>query len=234
MGEAKRRAAATVIACRGRYRSDLPALPARMGGLPIDNRGFPVPFFASWVDGEPEFRVVHRETIMKAVRRKLCWICGQPLGSWVAFAIGPMCTVNRISAEPPQHRECAIYAAQACPFMAHPDAVRRKSRMPEGAKTAEECPGVMLERNPGVVAVWCCRRYEVFRPHNGGTLHRLGDPGEVLWFTRGRDATRDEVEEALERGFPALREMAEQDGPDAVVMLDTALSSVRANLLPAT
>ncbi|WP_299133536.1 hypothetical protein, partial [uncultured Amaricoccus sp.] len=64
-------------------------------------------------------------------------------------------------------------------------------------------------------------------------LFRLeGDPLEVLWFTEGRHATRAEVLGALVAGFPALRELAERDGPEAVAlaerMLDAALRLVPA------
>ena len=191
-------------------RSSLPPLPERMRSLPVDSRGFPVPFFVSWIKGKPEFRALRRETLLDAIDRRVCWICGQPLGRTVAFAIGPMCTVNQISAEPPQHRDCAIFAATACPFMTNPQARRRESGMPEGAGKPEDHPGIMLSRNPGATAVWITREFRVINIR--GPLHRLGPPLEVLWFTEGRAASRQEVEAALERGFPTLRDLAALKG----------------------
>jgi len=46
------------------------------------------------------------------VRHKRCWLCGQPLGKFMCFVVGPMCAINKTSAEPPSHRDCALYAVQ--------------------------------------------------------------------------------------------------------------------------
>lgn len=47
-------------------------LPARMRDLPIDDRGYPVPWFVAWVDGKPEFRAMDQEKFIRALREKLC------------------------------------------------------------------------------------------------------------------------------------------------------------------
>src|SRR4051794_18777284 len=84
---------------RRELRKDLPPLPQAMKGLRIDARGFPVPWFVSWVNaagqpvrdgqGEPDFRVINAEKIGRCVRGNLCWICGGPMGAFKTFVIGP-------------------------------------------------------------------------------------------------------------------------------------------------
>jgi hypothetical protein len=200
-----------------------------MAGRPIDHRGFPVPWFVTAKDdrGLWEFRAVEAARLAEAINRRVCWICGQPLGRAVAFAIGPMCTINRISAEPPQHLECAVFAARACPFMATPAAVRRE----RGLEDRDCVGGIMIKRNPGVVAVWACREFRMeMRP---GPIFRLsGEPMQVLWFREGREAMRAEVEASIARGLPLLRELAEQDGAKAVLQLGEQERVARERYLP--
>lgn len=189
---------------------------SRIGKLPVDKHGRPVPWFVAWIDGQPDFRVIGPGKITDAVRYQLCWVCGGPLGGYKAFVIGPMCAVNRVSAEPPSHRDCAVYSAMHCPFLATPNMVRRDRSLP--ADTLMPA-GQMLRRNPGVALVWVTRRYSLFAA-DGGALISIGDPTETLWFAHGRDATRDEVLASIDSGLPALQEMAEEEGPDAVEALE--------------
>ena len=86
---------------------DMVSLPMRMRSLSIDERGFPIPWFVAYKDGKPEFRAMDGEKFVRALRGKLCWVCGQKLGVTMAFVAGPMCGINRTSAEPPSHRDCA-------------------------------------------------------------------------------------------------------------------------------
>ncbi|HET9376752.1 MAG TPA: hypothetical protein VFO40_17385 [Chthoniobacterales bacterium] len=188
--------------------------PDRIAKLPIDRRGFPVPYFVQWINGEPDFRVVDAHKISEAIRYKKCWICGERLGRFLIWPIGPMCIINRTSSEPPSHRDCAEYAVRVCPFLANPNMRRNEHKLPE-----ETVPtaGNMLRRNPGVVALWVSESYSTFRaPGGAGLLFHIGDPLEVHWYCEGRQATRVEILESIAGGLPFLREMAEQDGPEAV------------------
>lgn len=196
-------------------------IPRRIRGLPMDpDRHVPVPWFASWVHGKPDFRLVNPERVVQAVRRELCWICGQPMGRIRAFTIGPMCAVNRVSAEPPSHRDCAVYAATHCPFLVNPRSVRRTTGLPDERVGRLKPPaGVMIRRNPGVSLVWVTKRYQVERQPDG-LLFRLGDPEETLWFAQTRRATRGEVMASIESGYPLLLEMAEKESPVAVRELE--------------
>lgn len=175
--------------------------------------------------------IVDAEKIGPAVQRQLCWVCGARLGRHLAFLIGPMCVVNRITSEPPAHRECAVYSAQACPFLARPEMRRRET----GLADSRPSSGVMVLRNPGTVAVWMTRRYHPFRADRGedGVLFQIGEANEVLWYAEGRPATRAEVEESIDSGLPALREAADLDGPGAHDMLDRMLRAAQRHLPPA-
>jgi len=204
-------------------RLGLPPLTPRIAALPIDERGYPVPFFVAWVDGKPDHRIADPAKKALALRRHLCWVCGQLLGVHLAFAIGPMCTVNRLTSEPPAHRECAEWSVCACPFLSRPKAHRRETGLPDDV---QDPGGIMLDRNPGVTAIWMTRRFEPFKA-DGGVLFRLDAPSEVSWYTEGRPATREEVLEALYRGLPALEEMAVAQGVEARAQLNKAVAAAQ-------
>lgn len=196
-------------------RPSLPPLPARMRGLPIDIRGFPVPWFVAFIDGEPDFRVIGPGKIAHAWTHQKCWLCGEPLGRFTSFVIGPMCVFNRTSAEPGSHLDCARFAAMACPFLVKPAMKRNESDydpasgLPAGAVAPA---GTMIRRNPGACAIWTSRNPHPFRA-NGGVLFNIGAPNTVEWFSQGREATRAEVLESIATGLPLLLEMADSD-PD--------------------
>lgn len=192
-------------------------MPARIAKLPIDERGYPVPWFVTWIDGKPEFRVADGEKLARAVNENRCWVCGQTLGHTLAFTIGPMCAVNRISAEPPAHRECAEFSARACPFLSRPHMRRRENDLPEEAGRPA---GHMIRRNPGVALIWLTKQFRIVRDRNGRPLFGLGDPRECLWFAEGRRATIDEIRESVESGLPILRETAKAEGTGAEIALE--------------
>lgn len=199
-------------------RPELPPMPPRIAKLPLSDRGYPVPWFVAWLDedekavergnGSPDFRVLHPRAATEAWNNKTCWVCGEAMGSYKSFVSGPMCAVNRTSAEPPSHRECAIWSAIACPFLTRPHARRREANLPKH----EEAPGIMLRRNPGVAMVWTTKRPGLKPDPRGGMLFDLGKPDSVLWFAEGREATRDEVIESIESGLPALRALVVSPG----------------------
>lgn len=200
------------------YRKDMPPMPDRILALP-ETRGYPVPWFVAKVDGVYDFRVIAPGKIVAAIKRKLCWICGDRLGKTLAFTIGPMCAVNRISSEPPAHHECAEWSARACPFLTQKQIVRRETNMPEGTKDAA---GFGIKRQPGVALVWLTESYQPFKVDDG-LLIKIGPPLKTLWFRQGREATRDEVLESIESGLPILREMAQLEGKAAIDDLEAKI-----------
>lgn len=212
-----------------RLRPELEPLPPRMHLLPIDSRGYVVPWFVQWLDANlrpttwnapgayPEFRVADRDKWMRAVNDGRCWVCGGRLGVFKTFVLGPMCGLNRTTSEPPCHRECAQWSARNCPFLTRPQMERR-----DHDALAEQCrghvPGNMLERNPGVTLLWTTRHFRVWRDDKGAPLLTVGDPTAVEWFAGGRAATRADVEASVAGGYPFLERIAmDQDArePDA-------------------
>lgn len=194
-----------------------PNMPSRMRQLPRDEVGRPVPFFVATVDGKPDFRLMDDRALVTAVQEQLCFLCGERLnrarrgGPRGTFVVGPMCVVNRISAEPPNHRDCAAWAVKACPFLTKPLRERRESNLPEDVKNAA---GFMIERNPGVTALVDSEKWRVIQADMGGhgVLFQFGDITSIDWSCEGRPATVPEVLWSVETGLPALTDMAAMDG----------------------
>lgn len=177
-------------------RPELPPLPPKMANVPIDERGYPVPWFVELIDGKPDHRIMSTLKLRLAVTEGRCWMCGEPLGVFKSFVIGPMCIITRCSAEPPSHLECARYACAACPFLTRPHAHRRQAGLPEHMEMA----GNGILRNPGVTCLWTTRRHQAYRAGrgqtqgHGGVLFEIGAPSSTEWYAEGRQATRAEVD----------------------------------------
>lgn len=210
------------------YRADQPPPPARMAKRPIE-RGYAVPWFVAKIGDHYDFRVIDDGKIEEAITYRLCWLCGQRMGGFKAFCIGPMCVINRVISEPPSHRECCEWAMRACPFLTQREHKRREAGLPtEGIK---ESAGFGIKRQPGVAVLWVTKSFKVARVTDG-VLFDLGDPVEIRWYREGRAATRDEVLQSIESGYPILLEAAEQDGPRAIKALESARERAL-RLLPA-
>lgn len=210
------------------YRADLPERPQRMRKLPLDKRGYPIPWFVHRdKDGVPDFRIVRRNGISYAHINKVCWLCGGKLGRFAAFVIGPMCGVNRTVSEPPSHRACAAYAVRACPFMTRPLAGRNE----RGLENTVPPAGVGLKRNPGVVLLWVTDIWQAINVPDGidgarrGVLFKFGEPLEVSAWREGRRATRSEIDHSIATGIHALQEVADAEGGEA----PAALARMRRN-----
>ena len=207
-------------------------IPSRIAALPRDDRGYPVPWFVAYIkdgvpcargDGVPDFRVIRPNGRETAFAQNRCWVCGALLGSHRVFAIGPMCVINRVTSEPPSHRDCAEWSAKACPFLSRPRMRRdAKNPLPEGSSI----DGIHIDRNPGVICLYETARtkhgstYKAFSAGHGGWLIKLGEPVRVDWWAEGRTATRTEVVASIESGVPILMDMARRDGSEAVAQLD--------------
>lgn len=198
-------------------RPGLPQLPDRIKKLPIDSRGYPIPWFVETLpDGRRDFRIASASKRIRAVKERLCWICGDKLGRHIAFLIGPMCAVNRNTSEPGSHRDCAIFAATACPFLTLPQAQYRRANLPEGCKgQPHSLPG-----NPGACCLWITSEFKPYKTGGPGDwLIRLGEPSEVLWYCEGKPATREQIQKSIDERIHFLEEAAQQDGPEGKAML---------------
>lgn len=178
-------------------------VPRHMADLPLDERGYPIPWFVAWIDGKPDFRIANASRVRQAVIGSRCWICGGALGRFRSFVIGPAGAMNRVHSEPPSHHECAQYALHVCPFLVLPKAHRRPANMP----VESYAPDGLDPSNVAVVIEWITRRARTFKAERS-LLFELGEPESVNWFTEGRDATRAEVQQALTQATEKLLGMA--------------------------
>jgi hypothetical protein len=205
-------------------------IPKRMQSLLRDSKGRLVPFFVEQSHpGDPDFRIVDPRKITACYERNLCWVCGQTMGIHKCFVSGPMCCINKVSSEPPSHYECALYSVQVCPFLTTPKMQRRETDLPD--EFLAQPAGIPNYRNPGAAAIWVTRTYRRFYDGMSGFLFRMGPPERVEWYAEGRKATRREVMDSIESGFPALAKLAEQDGPKAIKNLEE-LYEATMKLLP--
>lgn len=209
-------------------------LPAAMRGLPRNAQGYPTPWFVATLDdGTRDFRVADAEKRRTARRLNLCWVCGKQNGSFKAFVIGPMCALNRVSAEPPSHLACATYSARCCPFLSTPQMVRREHGLPDGMV---QPAGVALMRNPGVALVWVTKTFTARLTPAGekGWLWHFGAPTSLAWYCQGREATRAEVIAAIDAGLPALQEVCQLDDDPVYSLAQLALEHAAVlDLVPA-
>jgi len=229
-----------------KVRPELPALIPNIAKLPVDERGYPVPFFVQWLTEDqkaalpgapgahPDFRVMDGKKWERCYKERLCWVCGQPRPHRATFVIGPMCAINRTSSECPCHYECAVWSVQACPFWVRPHMVRREDEMIR--ENMDNVAGQSIRRNPGVSLLWTSVNYRVWNAGNG-YLFNVGDPKAVEWWREGRKATRAEILESIESGISKLREACNQEAPRDRIAAHNELTrrfdSVVMDLLPA-
>jgi hypothetical protein len=198
-----------------KLRAELPAdIPPAIAALPRDSRGYPVPYFVQWIEGEPDFRIIDPAKLRACKVAGLCWVCGKPLPERYAFVIGPMCAINRTSQEPPSHLECANWSVRACPFLTKPQMKRREDELTE--KYEGNVAGFGIKRNPAVSLIWEANHYELFQDGKGGELVHIGPPLAISYWKEGRPATRAEVMESITSGLPLLEEACQMEATPAL------------------
>jgi hypothetical protein len=191
------------------YREGLQPPPPRIAKLPVDPRGYPIPYFVGKNEGQFDFRFADPDKLRLCLKLRLCWTCGEPMGSKGTFCLGPMCTITRTAPEPPSHHDCALYSVKNCPFLSKPKMVRREDETTEANK--QNVAGIMIERNPGVVALWLTKGYNIFPDPSGKLLIEVGEPISVTWWREGRPATRAEIQESIDSGIPLLRSICKSE-----------------------
>lgn len=170
----------------------LPSLPPRMRTLPRDADGQPIPYLLTQVATKFESELGPDLVLTTLCERKHCWICGEQLGRYAAFAGEPLTSVTRVSRTPPAHHDCAKYAAMT---------------------------GLMQPKSLKVSLVWVTRTYDVQTTANGHVFV-VGDAEQAFWFADGRSATREEVTAAMQEGLPDLYEIAKRGGDAALAGID--------------
>ncbi len=190
-------------------RPDLTALPDRIKRLPV-LRGYPVPWFVARTPEGYDFRFADGQKFAAAVMADLCWVCGERLGTKLCFVVGPMCAVNRTTAEPACHYECAKWSVENCPFLNRSKMVRRENDIPE---TVTEPAGDMIKRNPGCSLIWVTRTYSLFDDGSGRgkMLIELGQPDRIEAFADGKPTDLATVLHSIETGEWFLRDACEME-----------------------
>lgn len=115
-------------------------VPPAIAALPHDPRGYPIPAITPRdPDGNPTFAITGAaRTLICAIERR-CSICGTPMPPGPVYRVIAAAETEALAAaraaggnaankapspEPPGHRECMLFAAFTCPFLARPNARR--------------------------------------------------------------------------------------------------------------
>jgi hypothetical protein len=137
-------------------------LPERIARLPRDPRGYPIPWNVLRNEsGDTFFTVNDDRRSWKALRERLCAVCGEALGRWRWLVGGPRSAFDPGGCyfDLPGHRECMEFALQTCPYLALPKYlgrvdVTRKDKLPSDARVLID-ETVIPERPEFFVAVGC-------------------------------------------------------------------------------
>ncbi|TQL36889.1 hypothetical protein [Salinispora arenicola] len=100
-----------------------PDLPPRLAARPRDaRRGLPIPpvNLHPHLDGgvHVDFTTINTRTSTDLAVQRLCSLCGERLGYWVAFLGGPRAAELMRYADPPGCVECMTAALTLCPHIA--------------------------------------------------------------------------------------------------------------------
>lgn len=217
-------------------RAGLPPLPRRMSHLPLDERGYPIPWFvAVQPDGSRDFRVADGLKANRAREYRHCWVCGEKVGRVATFVIGPMCAVNRTTSEPGCHLECAEFSVTACPFLTLPKAKRNERGLDPSLPKSLGPEEFAIPRNPGVSCLWSTGDWKLWRlnqmlPGRDSWLYLLGEPTAISWWAEKRHATRAEILHSIDTGMPFLQKEADAEGGGAPAALKEAYDKMLAYL----
>ena len=158
-------------------------IPTRLQGFPL-YKGYLV-HFTVWVsdDGTPDFRVVHEANRRECMIRKLCTLCGQTLEQPLVFIGSPKSVENRIFVDGPMHKECAVYAASVCPYLADANYQARSLESSEKKISKSGTSSVYLACIPGrpdKMALYYTDGYLLFQ-NQGGIYYHSHAPLKVDW-----------------------------------------------------
>jgi hypothetical protein len=96
--------------------------PDRIKALPVDKRGYPIPFVVL-IDNEgtPHFKVNDERKNIECMEKKICHICGQPLKGEYWFIGGQLSAYHPkgVFNDGAVHYECGLFALHTCPYLAN-------------------------------------------------------------------------------------------------------------------
>lgn len=157
-------------------------IPARLRKRPLWH-DYPITY-VTFIgnDGSPDFKVVDDKKRRDCLYRSLCGLCGEKLDSTIVFIGGPGCVQQRLFLDPPMHRDCALYAAQVCPYLCNAEGAYAKQppkHLGEGNSVFRIYQDADTNR-PNQLAVYYCRNYDMVR-HKGIWYAKAGKPFKVDW-----------------------------------------------------
>jgi len=155
-------------------------MPPAVAKLERDQRGYPIPFMVVQPednDGEALLGVLDPERVIRALRNRLCGVCGEGLGYWITFIGGPLSLRKRWFRNPPMHEACARYAMGVCPFLASPHARYR----PVSGNPETSVSHLMADQRPSTMYVVYTRRYRIVVV-NGEVVAEIAPPVRVEEF----------------------------------------------------
>jgi hypothetical protein len=116
-------------------------VPAAIAALPHDPRGYPIPAITPRdPSGAPTFAITGTARTLVCAAERRCSICGRPMPPGPVWRVIAAAETEALltaavegrqvanltpSPEPPGHRECMLFAAFTCPFLARPNARRQ-------------------------------------------------------------------------------------------------------------
>lgn len=147
-------------------------IPERMKDLPLDKRGYPIPFNV-WRDpnGNPHFAINDEGKREKCILENLCSVCGMDLNIYFWFVGGPLSAFDPDGAymDTALHHECMTYALQVCPYLSMPkylgridDAGVDYSKLPPGTIFMDP---TMIPVRPSVFVAVCSVKQKITGPY---------------------------------------------------------------------
>ena len=118
-------------------------IPKELAHLKLDERGYPIPFFAPIINGKANFR--HQDPVKReeCIARRICSICGRKLPKDYSYIVtGPIGFKNRVCSDTPMHRVCAEFSLRACPHLYFQKSERKEEAGPH--QLPEKPPYILL------------------------------------------------------------------------------------------
>jgi hypothetical protein len=103
-------------------------IPEFLRHLPFDERRkLPVPVM-NQIDAERwDFVTITGKQVHRCIDERLCSVCGNPLGYWVAFIGNEVSARRRQFTDPCMHEDCALASLRLCPMINHGNMTRAKA-----------------------------------------------------------------------------------------------------------